>query len=55
MVQGKFTLNLGEESQLEWKEKGYASAHTTNKLYVKKREEKRKEKNCVVTIRSKAN
>ena len=21
MVQGKFTLNLGEEGQLEWKEK----------------------------------
>ena len=42
MVQGKFTLNLGEESQLEWKEKGYASAHTTNKLKVKKKGGKKK-------------
>ena len=41
MVQGKFTLNLGEGSQLEWKEKGYASAHTTNKLYVKKKGERK--------------
>ena len=35
------------------KEKGKASTHTTNKLYVKKKEQSKKI--CVVVIRSKAN
>ena len=42
MVQGKFTPNLGEWNEEGCKEKGKASAHITNKLYVKKKREKNK-------------
>ena len=41
MVQGKFTPNLGEWSWLGCKVKGKASAHTTIKLYVKKKKKRR--------------
>ena len=48
MVQGKFTLNLGEWSWLGCRVKGKASAHSTNKLYVKNKKIKRaiKENMC---------
>ena len=57
MVQGKFTPNLGEWSWLGCKEKGKTSAHTINKLCVKKKreDEKKSKKMCVIVIRSKAN
>ena len=49
MVQGKFNPNLGQWNCLGCKEKDKASAHITNKLCVKKKEEKEiNQRKCVL-------